>query len=300
MGADRRRIGGQQQREIVTGMQTAIGRQVTACAFELFREFAKKSDYRRLPPAAGSRPAAACSLRDWVVQMPLHVGGGRPVRRTTLQSRNGRIIRLLFIVQEGVGDIQPEAVHAAIQPQVQHLQRRFARALCSSSSAWAAGAGTCGDNIAAAPADRTRQDRRTPTASCWAPCHRFTIGPYMPVHLFRITVAAGGESSMFITGMRQHLVQDNLQAARMGGIHKPGEVLQRAIVGMDVFIVRNVIGPVAVRRRMDRRQSDRIHAQRLDIIQLSGQADKVALPVAITVAKAADINLIDRRATPPR
>ena len=45
-----------------------------------------------------------------------------------LRRRDGRIVRQRRVVQEGVGDVQAKAVHAALQPQIQHFQRRFARA----------------------------------------------------------------------------------------------------------------------------------------------------------------------------
>src|SRR5512140_613542 len=68
---------------------------------------------------------------------------------------------------------------------------------------------------------------------------------------------------------------------------------------MYALIVGDVVAPVAVRRWMYRRQPDRIDAEPLDVLKLGEQAREVTLPVAVTVAKAADIDLVDHGATPP-
>jgi hypothetical protein len=47
---------------------------------------------------------------------------------------------------------------------------------------------------------------------------------------------------------------------------------------------------------MDGRQPDGVHAQGLDVIQPGSQAGEISLTIAIAVAKAADIDLIDRGA----
>src|SRR5690348_3713039 len=69
---------------------------------------------------------------------------------------------------------------------------------------------------------------------------------------------------------------------------------------MDVVVVGNVVTPIAVGRRMHWREPDRIDTKRLDVVELGDQAAKVAVPVAIAVAKGADIDLINDRAFPPR
>src|SRR3954462_362473 len=50
---------------------------------------------------------------------------------------------------------------------------------------------------------------------------------------------------------------------------------------------------------MHRREPERIHTQRLDVVELGDQARQVAVAIAVRVAEAADINLIDRGAPPP-
>ena len=174
MGADRGRIGRQQQREIVAGMQALCPAADSSRSVRTPpRIRRRRSGRRKRPPGGGSHPARRCSLPDWS-----RADAAACWRRPTIPRRRARRPEWpdyrvsLRVVQKGVGDIQAKAVHAALQPQIQHLQRRLARLPDSSSSAWAAGAGICGDSIAAAPADRTRPGRRTPTASCWAPCRR--------------------------------------------------------------------------------------------------------------------------------
>ena len=125
------------------------------------------------------------------------------------------------------------------------------------------------------------------------------IGPDVPVFFQVITVAAGGEPGMLVGGVRQHFVQNELQAFGMGSRDQRLKVIERAVIRMHAFIIRNVITPVAVGRWVNGGQPDRVHAQAGDIIEFGNKAGEIALPVAIAVAETADIDLIDDRATPP-
>ena len=100
--------------------------------------------------------------------MALQVAGVAPVPAAALGQRDGRIVGQRLVVQVGAGHVQAEAVDPLLQPVVQHRQRRLAGRRRCASSAWAAGAGTCGGSAGAAPAGRPRPGRRTPRASCWA------------------------------------------------------------------------------------------------------------------------------------
>jgi hypothetical protein len=174
----------------------------------------------------------------------------------------------LRVVKKCVGDVEAETIHAARQPGVQNRQRRFARVRLHPVQL-----GLLAKELVmiilpprrlVAPG-RTAEHRKPVVRNCAV---TLWIGPDIPILPRRIAVAAGGEPGVFVAGMRQDFVEDDLQAPRMGGIHQRREVLQRAVIGMHVVIVGDVVAPVAIGRRMDRRQPDRIHAQRRDIIEL--------------------------------
>ncbi len=69
--------------------------------------------------------------------------------------------------------------------------------------------------------------------------------------------------------------------------------------GIDADIVRDVVAEIDLRRGIDRRQPDGIHAECLQVIEPLGDAVQVADAVAIRILKAARINLVDDRMLPP-
>ena len=221
MGADGRRIRGQQQREIVAGMQTLVGRQVAAGTFELFGELAKhEAIFENLHPAADHIQHRPVFLPVGVVQMALHVGGRRPFHRAAVRRRDCRIVRQGLVVQKAVGDVQPIAVHPAPQPQVQHLQRRFARVRIHPVQL-----GLLAQEfvVIILPPGRLigpgrAAEHRQPVVGYGAVV--LGRGPDIPISFGRIAVTAGGEPGMFVAGVAQHFVQDDLQALGIGRVHQ--------------------------------------------------------------------------------
>jgi hypothetical protein len=69
---------------------------------------------------------------------------------------------------------------------------------------------------------------------------------------------------------------NHAQATALGFVDEALEVLHRAEVGMDRTIVGDVVAVVAAGRRIERHQPDGGDAEILQVIQLLGQADKVA------------------------
>src|SRR5579863_3489473 len=82
-------------------------------------------------------------------------------------------------------------------------------------------------------------------------------------------------------------------------LHQPVEIGERSVVGMHGLVIGDVIAPIAIGRGMDRRKPDAVDAEARDIIELAPQAFEIALPVAVRVAEAADIDLVDGGAAPP-
>jgi len=66
---------------------------------------------------------------------------------------------------------------------------------------------------------------------------------------------------MLIGGVVEDQVQDDADVAGVRLVEEGGEVCQRAVLGRDVRVVGNVIPAVKQRRRVMRRQPDRIDAE---------------------------------------
>ena len=62
---------------------------------------------------------------------------------------------------------------------------------------------------------------------------------------------------------------------------------QRAVVGMDVGVVGDVVAVVAQRRGIERQQPERGDAEVLQVVELLGQAAEVADAVAVAVVERA-------------
>ena len=208
----------------------------------------------------------------------------------------GRIVRQRCVVQIGIGDVQSKSVRAARQPMFQHVERSPARASIAPVQLGLLAQEFVMVMLAARRLIRPGRsaERRQPVV------RRRSVGACGSAQTYQSDFAppapAIGEPGMFVRRVAENFVDDDSSArAHARPFKQRVEIGQRAVVGMNAFIVRDVIAPVAVGRGMDRRQPDRIDAQLRDVIELGDQAGEIALPVAIAVAEAADIDLIDRR-----
>ena len=80
---------------------------------------------------------------------------------------------------------------------------------------------------------------------------------------------------------------------RLGFGERPEHRLDRPVVG-------HVVAGVLHRRRVPGVDPDRVDAQLGDVGQARAQPGDVADPVAVAVGEAADVDLVDDRAAPPR
>ena len=80
---------------------------------------------------------------------------------------------------------------------------------------------------------------------------------------------------------------------RCASVDELAEVLERAVVGMDVGVVGDVVAVVAQRRRIERQQPERVDAQLLDVVEALRQSGEVADAVAVRVVERLDVHLVD-------
>ena len=97
----------------------------------------------------------------------------------------------------------------------------------------------------------------------------FAVAPDVPVALGIVARRLRlDEPRMLVGRVIDHEVQNDPDAVLLAQLLQPVEVRQRAILRVDVFVVGDVISEVNLRRREARRNPDRIHPERVQIIQL--------------------------------
>ena len=126
------------------------------------------------------------------------------------------------------------------------------------------------------------------------------IGPDIPVRLRVIaTGAAFDEPGVLVRSVRIDLVNQDLEAEFVRAGDQRVEIGERAEDRIDIAIIADVVAEILHRTGEERRDPDRIDAERGDMVEPPGDTRKVADPVAIRIHEAARIDLVDRRAAPP-
>ncbi len=105
--------------------------------------------------------------------------------------------------------------------------------------------------------------------------------------------ARGLKPGVLFGGMVDHQFGDDLEAPRVRLAHKSLKIAQRAVIGVDVLIVADVVAVIAQRRGVKRHQPQRVHAQLLQVVQPPDQPPKIAHAVLAAVAEGFDVQLVD-------
>ncbi len=111
---------------------------------------------------------------------------------------------------------------------------------------------------------------------------------------------AFGKPCVFVRGVRIDLIDQHLEPQFVRPRHQCIEIGQRAEDRIDIAVIGHVVAEILHRAGEERADPDRIDAERGDMIEAAGDARQIADPVAVRVHEAARIDLIDRRALPPR
>src|ERR1051325_2215 len=105
---------------------------------------------------------------------------------------------------------------------------------------------------------------------------------------------------MLIGSMVGNEIQDQLDFPRMRFPNQEIEVVQSAEQRMNPDVIRHIVAEVLHRRRIDRREPNRIDAEPAQIIEPCDQATQIAHAVAIAVHERAWVDLVDNAALPPQ
>ena len=87
---------------------------------------------------------------------------------------------------------------------------------------------------------------------------------------------------------------------RVRGVDERLEVLERAVLRVDVQVVGDVVPIVLERRREEGQQPDARHAEPLQVVQLQRQSLKVAGAVVVAVEERLDVRLVNDRVLVPQ
>ena len=110
----------------------------------------------------------------------------------------------------------------------------------------------------------------------------------------------GLEPRVLIGGVVGHQVDDHAEVVVVRLANERVRVVQRAVDGVDVAVVGDVVAEVGLRGRVERREPDRVDAERGQVRELRPYAVQVADSVAVGIGEAPRIDLIDHRGAPPR
>ena len=223
------------------------------------------------------------------------------VRRPALDiMRIGRIVAEFGVLDQVPDHVDAKAVDALLQPEPHHVVDRGAHVRIAPVEIRLLGQEGV---IVILPGRLVELPRAAAELGQPVVRHaaiRLRIAPDVPV-AFGIVArgAALDEPGMLVGGVVRHEVEDQLQAVVMRGREQRIEIRHRAEQRIDAGIVGDVVAEIGHRRGEDRRQPDRVDAERFHIRQPPQDAGEIADAVAIGVLKRARIDLIEDAVAPP-
>ncbi|MEJ1968368.1 MAG: hypothetical protein WDN03_06990 [Rhizomicrobium sp.] len=127
------------------------------------------------------------------------------------------------------------------------------------------------------------------------------VGPDVKVALRRSRrrLARALEPGVLVRRVVEHKFGDHAHPFGMRQRDEAAHVVDRAIVGMDAAIVRDVVAVVAPGRWIKRQEPDRSDAQFGEIVELVYQALKIADAVIVGIGERLDMELVDDRVLVP-
>ena len=99
--------------------------------------------------------------------------------------------------------------------------------------------------------------------------------------------------------MRQHQVNQNLQAQIMRLFNQRIEITQCPEHRIDIAVIRDIIAEIKHGGFKEWRDPNRVHPKACDMIKAVNDPRQIANPIIIAVLIAARVDLIDHRTTPP-
>jgi hypothetical protein len=97
----------------------------------------------------------------------------------------------------------------------------------------------------------------------------------------------------------ENKIHNDADVALLGAGREMLEVFERAVHGVDIFVVRDVIAEIDLRGGIARRNPNGIDSKCLQVVEPGGDAVKIPDAVAIAVSETARVDLIEDGVLPP-
>ena len=114
-----------------------------------------------------------------------------------------------------------------------------------------------------------------------------------------LSAARALEPGVLVGGVVDNKLRDHPKTARMRRGDEPAHVLDRAVFGMHVEVVGDVVAVVAPWRRIEGQEPDRGRAQLGDVVELLGQPAQVTDAVVVRIEERLHVHLIEDRILVP-
>ena len=124
--------------------------------------------------------------------------------------------------------------------------------------------------------------------------------PYVVVTVGVVLGFAGFlEPNALVGGVVQHLIHNDPDAHAVSLVQQHLEILQGAVIGVDIVIVGHIVAIIHHRGFVDGGKPDTIHTQLLQLGKLGHNALQITDAIAVAVAKTLAVDLVDNRFLPP-
>src|SRR5207248_2642878 len=126
------------------------------------------------------------------------------------------------------------------------------------------------------------------------------VMPDVPVAMRRSTRGAGIDEPLVLVGSVVHYkIKNDADTAHLRLALHAVKIFQRAVHGIDVLVVRDIVAKIHLWRREAGRDPDGVYAKLLQIIELGGDAVQIADSIVVTVRESARINFVEDGMLPP-
>ena len=222
-------------------------------------------------------------------------------------ARPGVMVRQPLGLDQPVGHIHPEAVHATVQPEAQDVLELVPDLRVLPVQIRLGGVEQVQVPV---PGGAVRVGRPGPgvPAEGGLPVVR-RLGPVLAlagaehVALALRGARLGGQGCLEPRVLRGGVVGDQVHDDPQPGLVRGGDqvigVLQGAEQRVHVPVVGHVIAAVLLRGDVERGEPHRVHTELLQVGQLGGHAGQIAHAVAVRIREGPGVDLVDHRVHPP-
>ena len=213
---------------------------------------------------------------------------------------HGGVVAQLAVLDDRVADVDPPAGDAARVPEAQDLVERVAHLVVPPVEVRLARQEVVQVVLAGRLVQLPGRAAEVRQPVVRRPAVRRRVGPDVEVAVARVAPRRRvDEPRVAVARVVRDQVEQHRHVALAARRDERVEVRERAEVGMDVAVVRDVVAPVVVRRRHRRVEPDPVDPEPLEVVEPVDDPAQVADPVAVGVRERARVDLIENAVAPP-